>query len=56
MTKSCAGAVQVLAVLVLLSLILLTAYFGESSGGRLHSVQRGALRAPRRSRRAPAAS
>lgn len=33
----------VLAVLVVLSLILLTAYFGESSGGGLHAVQRGAL-------------
>src|SRR3712207_5788237 len=33
----------VLAALVALSLILLTAYFGESSSGGLHSVQRGAL-------------
>jgi rod shape-determining protein MreC len=33
----------VLAVLVLLSLFLLTAYFGESSGGSLHAVQRGAM-------------
>ncbi len=33
----------VLAVLIALCLILLTAYFGESSGGVLHSVQRGAL-------------
>src|SRR4051794_3567710 len=33
----------VLALLVALSLFLLTAYFGESSGGGLHSVQRGAL-------------
>src|SRR3954452_19451343 len=33
----------VLAVLVAASLILLTAYYGESSDGRLHSVQRGAL-------------
>jgi len=33
----------VLAVLVVLSLILLTAYFGEAPGGRLHSVQRGFL-------------
>src|ERR671929_2291859 len=33
----------VLAVLVALSLILLTAYFGESSGGGLHAVQRGAM-------------
>jgi len=33
----------VLALLVALSLILLTAYFGESSNGRLHSVQGGAL-------------
>lgn len=32
-----------LALLVALSLILLTAYFGESSGGRLHSLQRGFL-------------
>lgn len=31
----------VLALLVALSLILLTAYFGESGGGGLHSVQRG---------------
>lgn len=31
----------VLVVLVALSLILLTAYFGEAPGGRLHSVQRG---------------
>jgi rod shape-determining protein MreC len=33
----------VLAVLVMLSLGLLTAYFGESSGGTLHGVQRGAM-------------
>ena len=33
----------VLAVLVLLSLFLLTAYFGESSDGTLHGVQRGAM-------------
>jgi rod shape-determining protein MreC len=33
----------VLAALVLSSLILLTAYFGESSGGGLHAVQRGAM-------------
>ena len=33
----------VLALLVVLSLILLTAYFGEASGGGLHSVQRGFL-------------
>src|SRR3954452_6980476 len=33
----------VLAVLVVLCLVLLTAYFGESSGGGLHSVQRGAM-------------
>jgi rod shape-determining protein MreC len=32
-----------LVVLVALSLILLTAYFGEAHGGRLHSVQRGFL-------------
>src|SRR4029450_2979598 len=30
----------VLAALVALSLILLTAYFGESAGGGLHSLQR----------------
>jgi len=35
----------VLALLVALSLLLLTAYFGESSGGGLHAVQRGALEA-----------
>ena len=33
----------VLVVLVALSLTLLTAYFGESSSGGLHSVQRGAM-------------
>jgi rod shape-determining protein MreC len=33
----------VLALLVVLSLLLLTAYFGEAHGGRLHSVQRGFL-------------
>jgi rod shape-determining protein MreC len=33
----------VLVLLVVLSLILLTAYFGEAPGGRLHSVQRGFL-------------
>jgi rod shape-determining protein MreC len=33
----------VLALLVALSLILLTAYFGESAGGGLHAVQRGAM-------------
>ena len=33
----------VLALLVALSLFLLTAYFGESSGGSLHSVQRGSM-------------
>ena len=33
----------VLAALVLTSLFLLTAYFGESSGGSLHSIQRGAM-------------
>jgi len=32
----------VLAVLVLLSVILLTAYFGEPGGGVLHGIQRGA--------------
>ncbi len=35
----------VLGLLVASSLILLTAYFGESAGGGLHSVQRGALEA-----------
>jgi rod shape-determining protein MreC len=33
----------VLAALVALSLILLTAYFGESAGGGLHAVQRGGM-------------
>src|SRR5919197_4796298 len=33
----------VLAVLVVLCLVLLTASFGESSSGGLHSVQRGAM-------------
>jgi rod shape-determining protein MreC len=33
----------VLAVLMLLSLFLLTAYFGEGSNGQLHGVQRGAM-------------
>jgi rod shape-determining protein MreC len=33
----------VLAALIVGSLILLTAYFGESSGGGLHAVQRGAM-------------
>jgi rod shape-determining protein MreC len=33
----------VLAILVVLSLFLLTAYFGESPGGGLHAVQRGAM-------------
>lgn len=33
----------VLALLVVLSLLLLTAYFGEAPGGRLHAVQRGFL-------------
>jgi rod shape-determining protein MreC len=33
----------VLAALVALSLVLVTAYFGESSGGGLHAVQRGAM-------------
>jgi rod shape-determining protein MreC len=33
----------VLVALIAASLILLTAYYGESSNGRLHSVQRGAL-------------
>src|SRR5437667_11317859 len=31
-----------LAVLVGVSLVLLTAYFGESAGGALHAIQRGA--------------
>jgi rod shape-determining protein MreC len=35
----------VLAVLIGLSLVLLTAYFGESTGGGLHAVQRGAQEA-----------
>ena len=33
----------VLGLLVAVSLILLTAYFGESAGGALHAIQRGAL-------------
>src|SRR4051812_50052423 len=33
----------VLALLVACSLILLTAYYGESAGGGLHAVQRGFL-------------
>src|SRR5919108_501498 len=33
----------VLALLVILSLSLLTAYFGESGNGGLHAVQRGAM-------------
>ena len=33
----------VLAALVALSLVLVTAYFGESSSGGLHAVQRGAM-------------
>jgi rod shape-determining protein MreC len=33
----------VLALLVALSVVLLTAYFGESAGGGLHAVQRGVL-------------
>jgi rod shape-determining protein MreC len=33
----------VLALLVILSLFLLTAYFGESGSGGLHAVQRGAM-------------
>ena len=32
----------VLALLVVVSLILLTAYFGEKDGGPMHGVQRGA--------------
>jgi len=43
----------VLALLVVLSLILLTAYFGEASSGGLHSVQRGFLTWSRQSRTAP---
>jgi rod shape-determining protein MreC len=35
----------VLAVLVALSIALLTAYFGESAGGGLHAVQRGFMEA-----------
>src|SRR5881396_2451349 len=35
----------VLAVLVALSIALLTAYFGESAAGGLHSIQRGFLEA-----------
>lgn len=35
----------VLVALVALSLILVTAYFGESTGGGLHAVQRGAMEA-----------
>ena len=31
----------VLVALIAASLVLLTAYYGESSDGRLHSVQRG---------------
>src|SRR6266511_2436814 len=34
-----------LAVLVGTSLVLLTAYFGESAGGALHAIQRGAQEA-----------
>lgn len=41
--KSVRARRAVLALLVALSLILLTAYFGESSSGGLHSVQRGVL-------------
>ena len=37
----------VLALLVALSLFLLTAYFGESAGGGLHATQRGAPGGPR---------
>src|SRR5476649_606269 len=33
----------VLGLLVVLSLLLLTAYFGEAPNGRLHAVQRGFL-------------
>ena len=42
-TKRCGDDARCLAVLVALSLTLLTAYFGESSSGGLHSVQRGAM-------------
>lgn len=35
----------VLAALVALSLVLVTAYFGESTGGGLHAVQRGSMEA-----------
>ena len=42
-TKRYGDDERCLAVLVALSLTLLTAYFGESSSGGLHSVQRGAM-------------
>ena len=45
----------VLGLLVALSLILLTAYFGESAGGGLHAVQRGVLEVFAPSRREQAA-
>jgi rod shape-determining protein MreC len=35
----------VLAVFVVMSLVLITAYFGESTGGALHTLQRGAQEA-----------
>ena len=44
----------VLGLLVACSLILLTAYFGETGGGALHSVQRGTSEILTPSRRAPA--
>ncbi len=43
MSKAVRRRRAVLAALVLTSLFLLTAYFGESSGGSLHSIQRGAM-------------
>jgi rod shape-determining protein MreC len=43
MSKAVRRRRAVLVVLVLFSLFLLTAYFGESSSGSLHSVQRGAM-------------
>ena len=42
-TKRYGDDARCLVVLVALSLTLLTAYFGESSSGGLHSVQRGAM-------------
>ena len=45
----------VLGLLVACSLILLTAYFGESGGGALHASSAARARCSARSRRAPAA-